>query len=270
MSTLPQPPAQGPSTDDTTPHLTGPGLPFPCLFHVELRKTVDTRAGRWLLGVVVLVTALTMGLVMWFSRQDGASLGSLFNTITIPQSVLLPVLGILTMASEWSQRTALVTFTHEPRRWRVMIAKVLASVALGLLVLAVTVGLAVLAHVASTALAGSTMDLSLPAAVYGKFIVTQVLNVLIGTALGALLLNVPLAIAAFFVLPAVITVASTTVGWIRDHAAWIDLATATTPLASGSTWPTGEQWLQLASVTALWVALPLALGLWRVARKEVK
>ncbi len=250
--------------------LTGSGLPFTRLLHVELRKTVDTRAGRWLLAAIVLITALAMGLVMWLSRSEGAGLTDLLRAATMPQGVLLPVLGILTVASEWSQRTALVTFTHEPRRWRVMLAKVLASVVLGLLVLAITVALAVVAHVTSTVLADSRVNLSLPVSVYGNLVVLQVLNVLMGVAFGALVLNVPVAIASFFVVPVLINIASLTVGWFRTRAEWLDPAVATGPFMAGTSWPTADQWQHLGSVTALWVLVPLALGLWRVARKEVK
>jgi len=42
-------------------------------------------------------------------------------------TILLPVVSILTLTSEWSQRTALTTFTQEPRRTRVINAKVTVS-----------------------------------------------------------------------------------------------------------------------------------------------
>ncbi|MFD0473812.1 hypothetical protein ACFQ0B_40345 [Nonomuraea thailandensis] len=50
-----------------------------------------------------------------------ADLYTLANTAAIAMGVLLPVLGILTVTGEWSHRTALTTFTLEPRRggcWR--------------------------------------------------------------------------------------------------------------------------------------------------------
>ncbi|WP_237767443.1 hypothetical protein [Serinicoccus sp. CUA-874] len=148
------------------PEPTGPGLSFARLFQAELRKTVDTRAGRWLLVVIVALTVLAMGLVMWFGRESGAAYATLLATAVTPQAVLLPVLGILTAASEWSQRTALVTFTQEPRRMRVMVAKALAAVALGLVVVAITFGLAALAHVISASIAGGDIDLGVPGHVY--------------------------------------------------------------------------------------------------------
>ena len=43
-------------------------------------------------------------------------------------AVLLPVLGILSITSEWSQRTALTTYALVPRRERVVAAKLIAVV----------------------------------------------------------------------------------------------------------------------------------------------
>ena len=44
-----------------------------------------------------------------------------------PRCNLLPVVGILLVSSEWSQRTAQVSFTLVPRRPRVIAAKMLAG-----------------------------------------------------------------------------------------------------------------------------------------------
>jgi hypothetical protein len=43
--------------------------------------------------------------------------------------------GILTVSSEWSQRTGLLTFTLEPNRKRVLLAKLSATLVLGVLVI---------------------------------------------------------------------------------------------------------------------------------------
>ena len=41
-----------------------PGVPFSRLVRVELRKSYDTRAGFWLLGVIVGLVLLTEGIVL--------------------------------------------------------------------------------------------------------------------------------------------------------------------------------------------------------------
>ena len=43
------------------------------------------------------------------------------------------MLGILLVTSEWGQRTGMVTFTLEPHRGKVIAAKVVAALVLGLL-----------------------------------------------------------------------------------------------------------------------------------------
>ena len=81
---------------------------------VELRKMTDTRAGFWLQFVVV---ALTIALVVAFSifaeTKDLTYENMLLITVQ-PAGFLLPVIGILLVSSEWSQRTALITFTWCP------------------------------------------------------------------------------------------------------------------------------------------------------------
>jgi ABC-type transport system involved in multi-copper enzyme maturation permease subunit len=59
-----------------------------------------------------------------------------------PVGILLPVLGILSVTSEWSQRTALTTFTLVPNRFRVIGAKIaaVAVLAVASLVIAFVVG----------------------------------------------------------------------------------------------------------------------------------
>ena len=54
----------------------------------------------------------------------------------------MPVLAIISITSEWSQRTGLVTFTLEPRRLRVVWAKFVAVLILAVatLVLAIVLG----------------------------------------------------------------------------------------------------------------------------------
>lgn len=259
------------ATSVATPHpeLDGHGLPFARLVHVELRKQVDTRAGRGLLLVVLALTALAVGLVMWFSRHDGASMRSLLTATTTPQGLLLPILGIVTACNEWSQRTALVTFTQEPRRLRVVSAKAVAAVALGTVAVVAAWLLAALAHVCSASLAGARVDLSVSATALAGTWLLQVVAVLQGVAFGLALLSVPLAIAATFVLPTLVTMVAALWPPLARLGAWIDMAQASEVLGRPA-WPTPHQWEQLGTCVLLWVALPLAVGGWRVVHREVK
>lgn len=98
-------------------------IPFGRLLTVELRKLLDTRAGRWLL-VAIAALIIVASTAVFFTDTDMPPVYRYFvRAAVIPLDVLLPVLGILAVTTEWSQRTGLVTFTLEPRRVRVGLAK---------------------------------------------------------------------------------------------------------------------------------------------------
>lgn len=236
-------------------------VPLTRLVRVETRKMLDTRAGIWLLAVIVLLTVLVVGAVAWFA-DEGTSVAALILAAGAPQGLLLPVLGILLVTSEWSQRSAMSTFVLVPRRERVVVAKVLAALLVGLAVLALTIALAILAALAAGA------DLDVGSRLYAHYAVLQVLNLLQGLALGALLLNSAGAIVGYYLLPILSGVLFGVVRPLADLAPWLDPSSAQSPLSADAAL-TGEQWAQLASASALWIALPLALGTWRMLVAEV-
>ena len=105
-----------------------PGIPFSRLVRVELRKLVDTRAGFWLtasIGVIAAIVVIAM-LIANRNSPENLNLGQFFGMMNIPTAIILPILAILLVTGEWSQRTALTTFTLEPRRQRVVGAKLVA------------------------------------------------------------------------------------------------------------------------------------------------
>ena len=69
------------------------------------------------------------------------------------------------------------------------------------------------------------------------------------------------------VVPPLAGLLAATQPWFADLQPWVDFAGAHTVLFDGQ--PTGEQWAHLATATALWVMVPLALGLALVRRAEV-
>lgn len=241
-------------------------IPLARLTRVELRKLADTRASRWLLIAIAAITALIIVIVFVTAKQSDRTFLGFMGATAGPQGFLLPVLGILLVTSEWSQRTALVTFTLMPVRGRVLLAKVLAALLAGVaaIVLAVAVAtLATLAGGAPHAWAHIGLD------DFAKFGLLQVSGVLQGLAFGLLLLSSAAAIVAYFVLPTAFTIVAGLWGALRRAAPWVDVNTAQRPLFSGVSM-TGEQWGQLATATLIWVVLPFVLGLVRVLRAEVK
>lgn len=246
---------------------TGTGVPFTRVLHVELRKQLDTRAGRWLLAAIGLVTAIVLAISLFTDGADRSFEFFLKGTIA-PQAALLPVLGILAVTSEWSQRTGLVTFTLEPRRARVAWAKLGAALLLGAAALAVGTMLAALAHQASVTFRGTEPAWSVDGLTALGIALVLLLSVAQGVGLGMLLRNTPAAVVVYTALPTAWAVLGGLLEQVRTAARWLDLGQTTRPLFNGPV--SAEQWAQLGTSVAVWVLLPLATGMWLLGRVEVK
>ena len=237
------------------------------LVRVELRKAVDTRSGFWLLLVIGLLAAAVVTVMLFAVEPRELTFEGFFRNAQWPVVVLLPVLGILAVTSEWSQRTAMTTFTLVPQRSRVVAAKVVAAVLLALLTSLATVLAAAVGNLAAVAFTDSTGSWARSGAVLGQAVLLQVLNVGIGVGFGLLLLSSPLAIVLFFLLPTLFTILVTLVSSLTGPARWLDFSAASTPLMEGHM--SGEQWARLATSFVVWGLLPLVLGTLRVVRREV-
>lgn len=239
-------------------------VPLPRLVLVEMRKMLDTRAGFWLLAIIVVLTAAATVLTAVFGPEGGTEMEILLLAAAGPQGLLLPVLGVLLVTSEWGQRAAMTTFTLVPKRERVVVAKILAALAIGLAVLVVTFAIAALA----TALSGADVG-DVEIETLGHFTLLQVLGILQGLAFGLLLLNSAAAIVAYFLLPIISSIVFSVVEPLRDLRDWVDLGFAQSPLSNPGSL-TGEEWAHVASTSVIWIVLPMALGCWRMLTAEVK
>ncbi|RBY84724.1 ABC transporter permease [Blastococcus sp. TF02A-26] len=244
-----------------------PGPTLLRLTQVELRKSADTRAGFWLLLVVALTSPAVAVLQMLFAEEEDKTFSMFLANTQLPVALLLPVLGILLVTSEWSQRTAITTFALVPDRSRVLGAKVLAATVLGVLGVLATVLAAALGSLLTPVLTSDGTDWTVSGAQVGQVVVVQVLGILIGVAFGMLLLSSPLAIVLYFVAPTVVTIVSNLVEaltWMRD---WLDLTTTTAPMYLGEL--DGQGWLQVATSVGLWGVLPMVAGWLRIERSEI-
>ena len=260
------PPAATSTADE--PSLAGPAVPFHRLLVVELRKMVDTRAGLWMLVVMAAISVvICAALLLWGNTSDFTLEGFLqLNSLVLV--LLLPIVGIMAATAEWSQRTGLVTFTLEPRRGRVVWAKVAAAVLLGLALIAVAFLVSAVAQLLAVWLHGADGGWSLSAGVGFGLLLGLTIYVLQGVAFGFAFLNTAVAIVVSLVLPTVWTIAASLISWLDKVAVWLDLSRVTDPLTNGAMH--GEDWAHLATSAAVWIGIPMAVGVWRVLTREVK
>ena len=239
---------------------TRPSLPR--LSGVELRKMVDTRAGFWLLLIVGLLAAVIVTVTaIWGSAED-QNLAEMFRGAIWVVSLILPVLGILAVTSEWSQRTALTTFSLVPGRERVISAKIIAGV--GLTLAAVVVCL-VVAAIGNLFVGGSW---SLELSQIGNAALFEVLGILGGIAFGLAFLSSPLAIVMYFVLPIAWAILGESIHALDGPAKWLDTSRTMEPLVENTM--SGGDWARLGTSVALWVGVALVIGLLRLRRSELK
>lgn len=247
-------------------------IPFARLLEVEWRKMFDTRSGFWLLAGVAVLSVIATGATIIFGDRATLGYDDFAAAVGIPTTVILPVLGALSVSSEWGQRTSLTTFTLVPSRSRVIRAKLLVIVAVGVVSIAVALGAGALGNLLNAGIAGvsPTWDISL--ATILQIVLADQIGMLMAFMLGVLFRNSPAAVVGYFVyalvLPGVSEALAGAQQWWADNAAWFDLRTATIPLYDAGV--TAEQWAQLAVSTAIWLVLPLALGLRLLLRSEVK
>jgi ABC-2 type transport system permease protein len=235
------------------------------LVAVELRKMVDTRAGFWLqLGTLGLMITLVVVTVVLGETEDTKFEGMLWSALW-PASILLPVVGILLVSSEWSQRTSMITFTLVPRRSRVVAAKLGAALVVSMIALTTSLAIAAV----GTAIAAPDVDdrWSLPPEMLGQAAIYISSAMTMGLGFGAMLLSSAPAIVLYFALPLGWTLLGS-ISVFESSARWLDNSQTLAPMSEHALDAT--EWAQAGATLALWMLLPLLIGLWRIRRDEVQ
>lgn len=252
---------------------TRPGpIPFTRLLDVEWRKMFDTRSGFWLLAGVGILSLIASGATIVFGHRDSLTYGSFAQAVGIPTTVILPVLGALSVSSEWGQRTALTTFTLVPSRARVIAAKFAVIVAVGVVSVAVAFAAGALGNLVNSAITGHSPVWDIPFLVVLKILLADQIGMLMAFMLGAVFRSSPAAVVGYFVyelvLPGVSGALASAQHWWMSNGPWFDLRSATLPLYNDHM--SGREWAQLGVSSVFWLIIPLAIGLRALLRSEVK
>jgi ABC-2 type transport system permease protein len=233
------------------------------LVAVELRKLVNTRAGFWLQVATVAITVIAVIVRAVVGDAADHTFAAILDVAVKPAAVLLPVAGILLVTSEWSQRTGMITFTLVPVRSRVLAAKLIASVVLAVAMLVMSVAVAAAGVlVASPGVEGTWSDV---APLIGQSVVYLTAGMVTGVAFGMVLLASAPAIVALFALPIAWT-ALASLPFLADSAPWLDTRLALDPMPTEVM--NATQWAHAGTALALWMLLPLLIGIGRITRRE--
>jgi ABC-type transport system involved in multi-copper enzyme maturation permease subunit len=256
------------------PRATVRPIPLSRITAVELRKMFDTRSGFWLIASIAITSLLAAGGVILWAPDNGLTYSTFATAIRFPVVIILPLIAILAVTSEWSQRTGLTTFTLVPHRSRIITAKAISAVTIAIASMVLAFAVGALGNVLGAAIRGTTLvwDVTLTQCLY--YVLGMVLSLLIGFMLGVLIRASTGAIVAYFILtfavPTIFGLLAESQQWFHDLQPWVDIQFAQAGLFVFDHSLTSEQWAQIGVTGLTWLVIPMAIGLWFVMRAEVK
>lgn len=240
-----------------------PPIPFGRLLRAEARKSTDPRSARVLLVVIGLIL-IGAAVVPVYAADDGAvqSHSDYLMPTSLALGLFLPVVLILLVSTEWTQRTMLWTLVQEPRRARVLTAKVVLGLALivlgGCAALVLTAG-----GLTVAGMLGHDTVWDVSASDGASFVVGLGLSGLLAMAFAALFQHTAAAITAYVFLPMVVNLVTIPAPSARE---WIDTNETFNRLVEGS-WSGHVP--QILVAAALWIVLPGVLGVVRTLRRDI-
>jgi ABC-2 type transport system permease protein len=247
-------------------------IPLARVVSVELRKMFDTRSGFWLMSSLGITGLLTMVATIAFAPEADLTYYTFAKAIGFPMTIVLPIIAILAITGEWSQRSGLTTFTLVSRRGRVIWAKAISSIAVGVASMLFALLIGAIGNLIGTAIAGTSLRWDVSVAEGVNIVLGSLLCLLTGTMLGMLIRNSPGALVAYFfyalLLPTIAGILASSQEWFRDLQPWVSLNYAQSALFEGTL--NTEQWAHLAVTATMWLVLPAAVGLRLVLRSDVK
>jgi ABC-2 type transport system permease protein len=235
------------------------------LVAVELRKMVNTRSGFWVPIAVAAVTALVAIIASANHGGRAATFTHVLHAVAQPSALLLPVMGVLLICSEWSQRTTLTTFTLVPNRWRVIGAKLGASLIVSTLALIACLLFTVLFVSLLGHHPGGAGSLSWQ--VIGQSWLFIALGMVMGLAFGAAVLVSAPAIVAYLLLPTIWAAVTGAISALNGVSHWLSADNTLDPLTRYAL--SGTEWAQAATTVAVWIGIPLVIGLLRIGRGDL-
>ncbi|WP_243059495.1 ABC transporter permease [Nocardioides sp. SR21] len=247
-------------------------IPMSRIVGVELRKSFDTRSGFWLLASIGIVSVIATGAVILFAPDSEITYETFATAFGFPMAVILPMIAILSVTSEWSQRTGLTSFTLVPHRGRVITGKAIVALIVGVTSMLAAAAIGAVGNLLGSAILGVDAVWNVSVVEFSYIILANILGMAVGFMLGVLIRNSPGAIVGYFVysllLPTITTVLAETQQWFADKQPWVDFNYAQGALFDGDV--SGEQWAQLGVTGLFWLVIPLTIGVWSVLRSEVK
>ncbi len=199
---------------------------------MELRKCFDTRAGFWLMASIGIAALLATGAVLLWAPDSELTYSTFATAIGFPMAIILPMVAVLSVTSEWSQRSGLTTFTLVPHRSRAIAAKFGVTVGISVVSMLIAMAIGAVGTVVGSAILGIDPVWDAGFVDLANIVLAQVLGMLVGFMLGVVIRSSSAAIVAYFVysfaLTAITEVLAATQDWFANLQPWVDFNYAQT------------------------------------------
>ncbi len=159
----------------------------------------DTRSGFWLIASIAITGLIATIATIAFAPDADLTYYNFAKAVGFPITVILPMVALLSITSEWSQRSGLTTFTYVPSRRRVVGAKTLSAVIVAIASMLFAFAIGAVGNVVGSTIAGTptVWDLSVGHAV--TIVLGNLVSLSIGTMLGMLLRSSAGGLVVYFV-----------------------------------------------------------------------
>lgn len=239
---------------------------------IDIRSYLDTR-GALIMGIVSVVTLLGFaalgGLLQPLVMPDEtADVELTVIALSLPLSLIIPVVAVLITAGEWSDRSLQITLTQRASRTGVMLSKTVAALAVVVGLVAASLALAALATWFGGEVIGNGAVFASMDRVWTVQLSVLLATFLFSVAMGLVTQSTVLGLLAAIGLPFVVSTAGavasmTGSGAVVDVVRALDLQTASVQFGEGDAGA-----FELLPVLLL-IVLPAIAGAWRWNRREV-
>lgn len=237
---------------------------FNNIYKSELKKSVDTSVSKTILWTIVFLT-IAMFIVGIFRIKDGDEWTTAFQAISSPSTTLLGIIFILLVCEEWTQGTALITYTLIPNRTKVVMAKLV--VLCTYFIVTIMVLYVLTAGAASITVAKDSYTINWSQSFVSVISLCRPLlvNLLLAFAFALALKETTFALGLYFFIPPT-TVVLSNYAITGKVMKWISLSHSSSLFIAGSTKVGTSQYI---SSIVFWIVLPLLYGIYSNKRCDI-
>ncbi|WP_143483553.1 ABC transporter permease subunit [Propionicimonas paludicola] len=233
-------------------------------FAVEFRKLVNTRAALALLASAAVLAGVFGGGAA-LTAGPHTDFGQIARLAGTPGGIVLMVMAVLLITSEFTTRTAAVTFTLNPRRGEVLAAKVAVILVMTLALTVLSVIAAALVMQVAPLMTGRHLPWTMDLPRLAVFTATSALMACAGLAFGLAVRNAPAPLVILLVWPMVSSMVSTASPASTAVLDYLDQGAAAALLVE----PMGPAIAKLATSVLVWVVVPGVIGTVRLLRGDL-